>query len=174
MLTKRAMKMFRNAAVVTLGLLATFVVHSGGEAAAGESAAVATTQMVGAEADSVTELKAIEGEGYRVKVTELATSVGSPGHFLVVIEATSGYKVNTKFPHKLKLADAPSGLKLPKRLLKKKDGTFAGTKTFTFKVPVEASKAGNFSVKGKLKLSVCNEETCLIKKEKLKVVITAK
>jgi hypothetical protein len=174
MLTKKAMNMFRNAAVVTLGLLATFAVHSGGEAAAGESASVAANQTLGAEAESVTELRTIEGEGYRVKVTQLATSVGSPGHFMVVIEAKGGYKVNTKFPHKLKLAKAPSGLKLPKMVLKKKDGTFTGTKNFTFKVPVEASKAGDYRVKGKLKLSVCNAETCLIKKENLKAVVTAK
>lgn len=166
--------MFRNAAALTLGLLATFAVHSGGEAAAADGANVMATPMMGAGANSVTELRTIEGEGYRVKVTHLATSVGSPGHFMVVIEAKGGYKVNTKFPHKLKLAKAPSGLTLPKMVLKKKDGTFTGTKTFTFKVPVQASKAGNYGVKGKLKLSVCNEETCLIKKESLKVVVTAK
>jgi opacity protein-like surface antigen len=153
--------MMKNTIVASLGLAAALAFSSAHAADAAQAVADAT------------QLKVIEGEGYRVRVTGLDTKAGAPGYFLVVIEATAGYKVNTKFPHKLKLAAAPDGLKLPKMILKKKDGTFAGEKTFTFKVPIEASKPGRYGVEGKLKLSVCNAETCLIKKEKLRAIIKA-
>ncbi len=121
-----------------------------------------------------TELGTMSGEGYAVTVQDATGSVGGEASIVVVIKATGQYKVNAKYPHKLKLEEPPAGLELPKRLLKRSDGSLDDEKTFTFRIPAKATRAGSFTVSGKLKFSVCDATSCLIKKEKLEATVTAK
>jgi hypothetical protein len=127
-----------------------------------------------AEASQPSALATVEGDGYSIVVTDGSGKVGQETQVTVTIRAKEGYKVNDKYPFKLKLADAPSGIELPKPVLKKGDGSFDGKNAFTFKVPVKATRAGSFDVKGNLKFSVCNDQSCLIEKKDVKAKVTAK
>lgn len=157
MLSSRAMKVFARFAALSLTALSLGFV-SDGNAAASEASALST----------------VKGDGYQIVVTDGSGQVGQETQVIVTIKAAEGYKVNEKYPHKLKLGDAPAGLEFPKPVLKKDDGTFDGKKSFTFKVPVKATRAGTFSLEGKLKFSVCNDSQCLVEKKELKAKVTAK
>ena len=114
------------------------------------------------------------GEGYELTVHDAAGAVGDSTAIVVVIKATGQYKVNAKYPHKVKLGEPPAGLELPRRTLKRADGELGDAQTFTFRIPAKATKAGSFAVTGKLKFSVCDATSCLIKKEALAATVTAK
>lgn len=122
--------------------------------------------------DETTELTRVDADGYTLVVKDGSAKVGQEGHIVVTVKAKSGFKVNEKYPHKVKLDNAPDGLEYPKKILKKGDAELS-KKSLTFRIPVKATKAGSFSVKGKIKISVCNEQSCLIKKEKLSAKLTA-
>jgi hypothetical protein len=122
----------------------------------------------------VAELAKVEGDGFAIVVTDGSAKVGEQTQVVFSIEAKDGYKVNEKYPHKLKIKDAPDGVELPKPVLKKGDGAFDGKNTFTFKLPVKAKRAGSFELVGKLKFSVCNEKACLIEKKDVRAKLVAK
>src|SRR5262245_37631610 len=147
MLSSRAMKVFARFSAIALTAAGLTMVSGSvaSDATAGETA-----------------LANLEGDGYTIVVTDGSGKVGEETHVVVTIKAKAGFKVNEKYPTKLKLHDAPSGVELPKQVLKKDDGSFEGKSAFTFKVPVKATRAGSFDVKGKLKFSVCNDQSCLI------------
>ncbi len=115
----------------------------------------------------------LRGEGYVVLTKADTLSVGKEGFITVQIKAQEGFKVNDQYPHKIKFKAAPDGVSVPK-MVRKDKGRFDGTKKFTFRVPVTASKAGLFTVSGKLKFSVCNDKSCLIQKKNSKVAVNAK
>ncbi len=140
--------------------------------AAGSSEAASTVPFpIGAQAGA---LATMNGEGYEVTVQDASGAVGEATSIVVVIKATGQYKVNAKYPHKVNLAEPPAGLELPQRILKRADGQLDDAQTFTFRIPAKASKAGSFAVDGKLKFSVCDATSCLIKKEALAATVTAK
>lgn len=144
--------------------------------AAGPSEAAATApSQIGSQAGPQDgALATMNGEGYQVTVHDASGVVGDPTSIVVVIKATGQYKVNAKYPHKVKLAEPPAGLDLPQRILKRDDGQLDDAQTFTFRIPAKASKAGSFAVTGKLKFSVCDASSCLIKKEALAATVMAK
>ena len=77
------------------------------------------------------------------------------------------YHINEKYPIKFKVADpAAAGVKYPKPLLKREDGTI-DLKKGLFKVPFVADKAGKASVSGVLYLSVCSDANCIMDKQEL-------
>jgi len=116
----------------------------------------------------------VDGEQYSVQVGAPKITVGAAAEFQVKISAKPGYKFNKLFPTKLKLADPPDGLEFPKRKLKKGDGSLAADQmSFTFAVPVKATRAGTFPFEAVLKFSVCNDAKCVVKREKLKSQIVA-
>jgi hypothetical protein len=119
-------------------------------------------------------LATIESAEYSVVVKDGSGKVDQITELVVTLKAKEGYKVNDKYPHKIKLSDAPEGVELPKKLLKKEDGSFEGTKALTFKIPAKATKAGKFTIAGDIKFSVCNDQQCVIKKESLAAKLTAK
>ena len=125
------------------------------------------------EQDVVQLGEGLRGEGFEVTVDADSLSVGKKGFINVVIKAKAGFKVNQDYPHKIKFKNVPDGVKVP-TTVKKKDGAFEGKSAFRFKVPVTASKAGKFKVGGKLKFSVCNDKSCIIKKKNIKVSLKAK
>jgi hypothetical protein len=122
---------------------------------------------------AATPTSTIDAEGYEVVVKDGSGKVGEEAHIVVTVTAKAGYHVNPQYPHKLKLKDAPDGLELLKPVMKASDAEIAKQK-LTFRVPVKALKAGTFAIHGKLKLSVCSEHACLIKKEVLSAAMKAK
>ena len=46
-------------------------------------------------------------------------------------------------------------------------------KSFTFAVPVKATRAGQFPFEAVLKFSVCNDDKCVVQRKKLKSSLTA-
>ena len=158
MLSYGAMKVFRRLTATALALGALAWATGPTTASADEAAALAT----------------VNTDGYKLVVTDGSGLVGKETHILVTVTAKNGYKINEKYPHKIKLAAAADGLELPQPTLKKKDAKIDGKKKLTFRVPVKATRAGTFEVSGKIKLSVCNEKSCLIDKKKLSAKLTAK
>jgi hypothetical protein len=127
-----------------------------------------------AVAEELVPLTTVDADGYTLVVTDGSGQVGKETHILVTITAKNGFKINEKYPHKLKLAAPTEGLELPKLILKKKDAKIDGKKKLSFLVPVKATRAGTFTVSGKIKLSVCNDKSCLIDKQKLRAKLIAK
>ncbi|MEM9696137.1 MAG: hypothetical protein AAGA56_26570 [Myxococcota bacterium] len=78
------------------------------------------------------------------------------------------------FPHAIKFERVPAGIVLAKTELKKSDGTFVDDKTFSYKVGVKGVKKGTHTVKGKMKLSVCNDKECVRKKVDVVAKISVK
>ena len=115
----------------------------------------------------------LRGEGYVVQTSADELLVGEEGFITVQIQAQEGFKVNDQYPHKIKFKDTPEGVSVP-AMVKKDKGKFEGTKKFTFRVPVTASKAGIFKLSGKLKFSVCNDKSCLIQKKNIRVALNAR
>lgn len=134
----------------------------------------ATAAPVVSESEAIS-LGTIDGEQYTIDVGSPEVTVGQAASFKVTVKAKDGFKFNEAFPTKLKLDDPPAGLELPKRKLKRGDGKLGGGgKTFTFDVPVKATQAGSFDVKGQLKFSVCNDSKCVVQKKTLTSSISAK
>ena len=86
---------------------------------------------------------------------------------LVTVDAKGGYHINDKYPYRFKLTDpAPAGVKYPKPVVGREDGTFTETKA-VLRVPFVAENAGEAKVGGTLSFSVCSDEKCLIEKQAL-------
>lgn len=143
-------------------------------AAAACSLALAVPTAAAAPA-TVAPLATINGEQYTIDVATPPVSVGAEAEFQVKVTATGGFKFNKAFPTKLKLGAAPDGLEFPKPKLKKGDGqASADGKSFTFAVPVKATRAGKFPFDAVLKFSVCNDDKCVVQRKKLKSSISAR
>ena len=118
-------------------------------------------------------MNAAEGDSFSIEVVNASLAAGSEGTIRVTIKAKTGFKVNDKYPHKIKFDDPPSGVSLPKKTLKKGDGRFEGTSSFVFDVPVKAESKGSHTVGGNVKFSVCNDEQCQIKKAQITAKVNA-
>jgi hypothetical protein len=83
----------------------------------------------------------------------------------VVIEPKGAYKINDKYPTKLSLKET-QGIAFEKAVLRKEDGKFSDKKG-TFRVSFTPAAAGKTTVRGKLSMSVCSDENCLMEKVEL-------
>jgi hypothetical protein len=89
----------------------------------------------------------------------------------VVVEAKGEYHINDKYPYRFKLEDPPpAGLKYPKAVIGKEDGTMDEHKV-TLKVPFVPASAGDKKVAGTLSLSVCSAANCLMDKQQLDLTV---
>jgi hypothetical protein len=89
----------------------------------------------------------------------------------VVVVAKGEYHINDKYPYRFKLEDPPpAGLKYPKAVIGKEDGTMDERKV-TLKVPFVPSSAGDKKVAGTLSLSVCSAANCLMDKQQLDLTV---
>lgn len=137
------------------------------------AAALALASGVSVAAPEPAELAKIEADGYVLEVKDATTAVGKEATVSVTLKAKAGFKVNEKYPIKLSL-DANDALELPKSELKREDGKEVDKQTFTFNVALKAKSAGKHALKGKIKLSVCNESQCLIDKKDIVASVVAK
>ena len=89
----------------------------------------------------------------------------------VVVQAKGEYHINDKYPYRFKLEDPPpTGLKYPKPVIGKEDGTMDEHKV-TLKVPFVPASAGDKKVAGTLSLSVCSASNCLMDKQQLDLTV---
>jgi len=89
----------------------------------------------------------------------------------VVVQAKGEYHINDKYPYRFKLEDPPpTGLKYPKAVIGKEDGTMDERKV-TLKVPFVPASAGDKKVAGTLSLSVCTAANCLMDKQQLDLTV---
>jgi hypothetical protein len=89
----------------------------------------------------------------------------------VVVVAKGEYHINDKYPYRFKLEDPPpAGLKYPKAVIGKEDGTMDERK-ITLKVPFVPGSAGDKKVAGLLSLSVCSAANCLMDKQQLDLTV---
>ena len=89
----------------------------------------------------------------------------------VVVEAKGEYHINDKYPYRFKLDDPPpEGIKYPKPVVGKEDGTMDERKV-VLKVPFVSESSGAKKVAGTLSLSVCSAANCLMDKQPLEVTV---
>ena len=89
----------------------------------------------------------------------------------VVVVAKGEYHINDKYPYRFKLEDPPpAGLKYPKPVIGKEDGTMDERKV-TLHVPIVPASAGDTKVAGTLSLSVCSAANCLMDKQQLDLTV---
>ena len=82
--------------------------------------------------------------------------------------------MNEEYPYKVKLPDpAPEGVRYPKAILNKAEGTFTKT-TGMFKVPFVPTKAGSVDVSCVVSLSVCSENNCIMEKVPVSLTVAIK
>jgi hypothetical protein len=89
----------------------------------------------------------------------------------VLVEAKGEYHINDKYPYRFKLEDPPpQGIKYPKPVVGKEDGTMDERKV-VLKVPFVSETSGAKKVSGTLSLSVCSAANCLMDKQPLEVTV---
>jgi hypothetical protein len=92
-----------------------------------------------------------------------ATKVGQPTKVGVRVVPQSGWKVNLKYPIRLRL-QPPAGVELAKAELVAADAQVSEQEA-KFEVTFTARDSGAKTVTGELKFSVCVSDKCDIKKE---------
>jgi hypothetical protein len=89
----------------------------------------------------------------------------------VLVEAKGEYHINDKYPYRFKVEDPPpQGIKYPKPVVGKEDGTMDEHKV-VLKVPFVSETSGAKKVAGTLSLSVCSAANCLMDKQPLEVTV---
>lgn len=89
----------------------------------------------------------------------------------VLVEAKGDYHINDKYPYRFKLDDPPpTGIKYPKPVVGKEDGTMDAHKV-VLKVPFVSEGSGEKKVAGTLSLSVCSAANCLMDKQPLELTV---
>jgi hypothetical protein len=89
----------------------------------------------------------------------------------VLVEAKGEYHIKDKYPYRFKLEDPPpQGIKYPKPVVGKEDGTMDERKV-VLKVPFVSETSGAKKVAGTLSLSVCSAANCLMDKQPLEVTV---
>ena len=115
---------------------------------------------------------ASEADSYHVEITAGGPyRAGATGSVKVSVTAKAGFHINDQYPYRFNTSPPPPGVSYPKPVLERADGQFE-EKAAVFNLPFVASHAGQFTVGGVLKLSVCSPASCIVQKEPLAVSIT--
>jgi hypothetical protein len=140
-------------------LLSAFVVPAASARASGE-AAPAQPSTAKVEADTyLVELSA--GGPYKA---------GATGSVKVSLTAKAGFHINDQYPYRFNTTPPAPGVSYPKPVLERADGQFE-EKAAVFNLPFVASHAGQFTVGGVLKLSVCSPASCIVQKAPLAISV---
>lgn len=136
-----------------------------------EAAAADSDDANGAEAAAAAGKSKVSEDSYELKLEPNGTyKVGSAGTVQVVLDAKEPFKVNQEYPYSFALNDAP-GVKFAS--MKVADGAVKlEQKRATMSVPFTPSEAGERTISGTFKFSVCTDEQCLIKKQELALAVT--
>jgi hypothetical protein len=138
-------------------LLSAFALPAG----AANSAAPAQPSTAKVEADTfLVEISA--GGPYKA---------GAAGSVQVSLTAKAGFHINDQYPYRFNTSPPAPGVSYPKPVLERADGQFA-EKSAVFSLPFVADHAGQFTVGGVLKLSVCSPTSCIVEKAPLAVFVS--
>ncbi|HEY6726362.1 MAG TPA: hypothetical protein VI197_20140 [Polyangiaceae bacterium] len=158
---------------------------SNSESAEGDSAkpeaARAPTDATGAPAEGVDAKGAepaaaagkskVSEDSYDLKLEPSGTyKVGAASTVQIVLDAKAPFKVNQEYPYSFALNEAPgvqfASMKVAEGAVKLEQ------KRATMSVPFTPNQAGERTISGTFKFSVCTDEQCLIKKQELALAVT--
>ena len=127
------------------------------------------------EGTAVTGGPKAETENYIAEIKAVGDyKAGSEGTVEISFSTKGDYHINEQYPYKFKAADpAPEGVKFPKPILQRADGSFEKKKG-SFKVPFVAAKSGKATISGTLSLSVCSDANCIMDKVPLELAVDVK
>lgn len=118
-------------------------------------------------------------EGTLVIEAPADVKAGTEAVARVLVTPGSAYKINTEFPTKLTLESA-AGVTLAKAQLvaggadkAKGDAESFDDKQLAFQVKLTPTQGGPYAVNGTFKFAVCDKDTCLAKKETIRIAGTA-
>ena len=97
---------------------------------------------------------------------------GKEGTVEILLDAKPPFHVNTQYPYKFKAKEGP-GVKYPKPVVTK-DAAKMETQRVTMPVAFVPEAAGDHTVSGQFAFSVCTDETCLMEKRDLTLVVSVK
>jgi hypothetical protein len=101
-----------------------------------------------------------------------AYASGKEGTIEIVLDAKPPFHANQQYPYKFKAKEAP-GVKFA-QLVVGKDAAKLEPQRVTMRVPFTPDGAGARTVSGQFAFSVCTEETCLMEKRDLSLVVDVK
>ena len=99
-------------------------------------------------------------------------TAGQEGAVEIVLNAKPPFHANQQYPYKFKAKEG-GGVKFAQAVLGK-DAAKLETQKVTMRVPFTADGAGKRTVVGQFAFSVCTDETCLMEKRDLSVVVDVK
>lgn len=99
-------------------------------------------------------------------------SAGQEGALEIVLNAKPPFHANQQYPYKFKAKEG-SGVKFAQPVVGK-DSAKLETQKVTMRVPFTPDGAGKRTVAGQFAFSVCTDETCLMEKRELSVVVDVK
>jgi hypothetical protein len=91
----------------------------------------------------------------------------------VKVTPGKGYKVNEEYPTKLTL-EATDGVTIAKPVMAKADAAAFDKHQLAFDVKLTPTRAGTFTVRGKLSFAVCTDATCDPKSDTVAISLNAK
>ncbi len=101
-----------------------------------------------------------------------AYAAGKEGTIEVVLDAKPPFHANQQYPYKFKTKEA-AGVKFAQPVVGK-DAAKIEQQRVTMRVPFVPDAAGQRTVSGQFAFSVCTEETCLMEKRDLALVVDVK
>ncbi len=131
-------------------------------------AAALTISSSATAADQPTPATNVDEDSFTIKVTNARASVGEAATIKVTVEAANGYHANDAYPNKIKDITATAGAKVSKDTV---PGRVDGT-SVSYSVEVTPTKAGKAKVSGEIRFSVCNADSCQMKKIALDATVT--
>jgi hypothetical protein len=99
-------------------------------------------------------------------------AAGKEGTVEIVLDAKPPFHANQQYPYKFKAKEAP-GVKFAQPVVGK-DAAKLEPQRVTMRVPFTPDGAGQRTVSGQFAFSVCTEETCLMEKRELSLVVDVK
>ena len=107
-------------------------------------------------------------DSFDLSVKNATAKVGEAGVIVVTVTAGEGYKANKEYPSKVKDLAVAGAAELAATSVSGK----VRDNTIVFNVEVTPKAAGRHKVTGEVKFSVCNAESCSIKKVALDATVT--
>jgi hypothetical protein len=148
-------------------------------AAAKESAAVVAASAPAAAAPAPATVADASGTNHYdepkfalVAQPSGAYAAGKEGTVEIVLDAKAPFHANQQYPYKFKTKEA-AGVKFAQPVVGK-DAAKIEQQRVTMRVPFVPDAAGQRTVSGQFAFSVCTEETCLMEKRDLALVVDVK
>ncbi len=110
---------------------------------------------------------------FEIEVRDWEGPIGEEAQVTVTVKAKSGFKINDKYPHQVKLDTPPDGLAVPTLTFAKEHAQRNGDASITYTIVATAAKAGQYPITGEIKLSVCSADQCRTAREPMMALLTA-